>query len=718
MPKHTFYHFVAFTCGLVATTAAAIAAEPEEKPSSPASSGAEAKADQYGDPLPPGAVSRLGTVRYRRQDSIQQVAFTPQGELLAVTPAGELCYYEAATGKLLRKVQASARNSNAAALSQNRRWLALSGFRFHEEQRAFSYRLGVFDTETGKPRMQIEEAERLGDNLAISGDGSTVAMLAGDGKLRVWDVEGGIEVLTHQVDRGWNIRVMKFSPDSDTLALGGRNLVVLWRWTSGEEPRVIRLADERERRHAISMDFSPDSSVLAVGVDGRGGVALIATREGRIQKDLSNEAGERNYARDVAFSPDGALLAVTRDRSQGGGVVLWSLATAQPWKTLETSFGGVTNLAFSLDGASLAGVSSWDGTLDLWNVKTGERMTGERPSHEAAPAILHFLDDGGRLVTAGDDGTIRFWETRTGRQTRVLRPGEGEESGTRWIRACAVSPDGEHLVSSSLDDTVRLFRASTGEEIYRWPGHGALGGHRAVAFSPDGGRVASWGDDLRVYIWDVKTGKALEEYRLAPSGIDLNSEEPAADPFGSRMSFRLGKSAFSPGASQFVLNLGTIHLFETRTGEEMRKFQPEAGHLVDLAISPDNRLLLTSRWSRGVQTRLASGGTRVSAAQNHVIALRRLDDDTVVQEINLPEGGAGPVAFSPDGQWFATAAGHEGAIRIFQTSTGKETYRIAEYDSRPRALAFSRGKKLLATSHQNGSVLVWDLAAAGPPSKP
>ena len=96
-----------------------------------------------------------------------------------------------------------------------------------------------------------------------------------------------------------------------------------------------------------------------------------------------------------------------------------------------------------------------------------------------------------------------------------------------WVRAIAVSPDGQFLASSSLDDSVRLWDISSGKEVYKLPGHGSHGGRRTVGFTPDGRRFLSYGDDLYLRIWDVRTGKALTENAVRPPGVaDAGDVDP------------------------------------------------------------------------------------------------------------------------------------------------------------------------------------------------
>ena len=222
----------------------------------------------------------------------------------------------------------------------------------------------------------------------------------------------------------------------------------------------------------------------------------------------------------VAFSPDGRTLA---SGSRDNTVRLWDAITGAHKSTLTGHTDRVYSVAFSPDGTTLA--SARGRTVRLWNATTGAHrntLTG----HTSFVRSVAFSPDGTTLASGSWDKTVRLWDAITGAHKYTLT------GHTSAVESVAFSPDGTALSSGSWDETVRLWDAITGTHKHTLTGHTFW--VRSVAFSPDGRTLASggWGDKT-VRLWDAITGThkhtltghggAVTSVAFSPDGTTLAS---------------------------------------------------------------------------------------------------------------------------------------------------------------------------------------------------
>jgi WD40 repeat protein len=318
-------------------------------------------------------------------------------------------------------------------------------------------------------------------------------------------------------------------------------------------------------------------------------------------------------------------------------------------------------------------------------VASRKELGPKHEGHSGDPTHI-IVSSKGFLVTASDDNdnSVRIWDTATSRQKREFRV-------DHWVRAIALSPDGNLLAASSLEDAVHLWNTGTGREIYRLAGHGRLGGRRTLSFLPDGKGLLSFGDDLYLRLWDMKSGKARFEHAIRPQG-----EKIPVDPAGTGKEY-LMNHAITPDGKTFLLNLDRdCHLFDTASGKEKRKFPSVGDFSSHTTISPDSKFLLVS----------AYGSYPI---MNHPVSLLSLSSGKVLQRLVLPGWKAGPVAFSADGRVFATSVQEpKDQILVFEVASGKVRYAIRGYRGQVRALAFLPDGLRLASGQTDSTLLIWD----------
>jgi RNA polymerase sigma factor (sigma-70 family) len=663
------------------------AAEPAPEPAVVKQPQRKARLDRYGDPLPPAALMRLGTVRYRFPE--RAVAFLADGKTVVSAQAGHtLPLWNARTGRLVREIDTGRLAVGLyVAFSRGARRVAVSGPL--ADAAGVRAAIVVFDTASGKALRTFDRAPLEGVNaLALTPGGKLLLSLGRDGMLRVEEVETGRE-LRRQKFPGDVMAAIDLSPDGRALALASgpntRRLFV-WNWQTDEQPREI---GDKGRR-ACAVVFAPDGKRLAHCSDADATVNIRDVASGRLlhRLELPDHAPYRHFH--LAFAPDGKVLAASGLFREGlrGDVHLWDAVTGKFLRRLDLGYGG---LAFSPDGGR-GGVTPplLAAGSRVWDLAAGRELSANDEAHRGA--VERVVTAGKDVVaTAASDNTVRVWDAATGKQRRRLAPGG-------WLRAIALSPDGRWLVSSSLlEDAVCLWDVTTGQQIYRLRGHGRAGVQRAVAFTPDGKVLLSWGTDMHLRQWDVRTGKAVRDHALRPSGVKLPGEDARARELEERM-LNLGGGRFTPDGKHLVLLAGGHYfVFDCDTGKELRKFPGEVPGFwtAGLAVSPDGRLLVASARQ---------------AALGHAVTCWDLRTGRRRHQLALPEEEAGPVAFSPDGRRFAVAPARPGApIRIVEVLSGREAYRIKGFRGVVRSLAFLPDGRRLVSGMDDSSALVWDL---------
>ncbi|HVB23471.1 MAG TPA: helix-turn-helix domain-containing protein [Ktedonobacteraceae bacterium] len=166
--------------------------------------------------------------------------------------------------------------------------------------------------------------------------------------------------------------------------------------------------------------------------------------------------------------------------------------------TFAHTFGNVLSVTFSTQEDRFA-IGTAEG--DIWVYHTGSGVPLQTyHGHTDGVWSVAFSRDATFLVSSSDDQTIRIWNVATGQCLHTLRH-------ANRVRSVALSPDGALLASGSDDHTIRIWNTKTGACLT------VLSGHEdrvwSVAFDPTGTKLASGGTDCTVRLWDVASGHAL-----------------------------------------------------------------------------------------------------------------------------------------------------------------------------------------------------------------
>lgn len=277
-----------------------------------------------------------------------------------------------------------------------------------------------------------------------------------------------------------------------------------------------------------------------------------------------------------------------------------------------------------------------------------------------------FSHDGARLVAAGEDGTLSVFDVTTGQLQKKI------QAHSKSVFSVACHPDGTYIASAGADNKVRLWNLATQKVLFEKNGHAGayVGAAYALAFSPDGKRLAYGSDARTVTVCDVVSGERI---------FELGEHEglPAA-------------VAFSPNNSLLATGSfgGELRIWKAADGTLIRAFAGAHQRAVGaVGFSHDGRLLATGGFDR----------------------LIHVWDTTTWHVVHSLTGHSGLVvglAFSPDDQRLASS-GEDKTVRLWQPLTGRDILTIHDHTLHCECIAFHRNG-LLASCSLDGTVRLYD----------
>jgi WD40 repeat protein len=441
--------------------------------------------------------------------------------------------------------------------------------------------------------------------------------------------------------------------------------VCLWNAASGE--LIAQFSAHRFPITGIALD-AKGQTLLTSSMDGSVKVwplPIVGKPPQQIAAKMILTTHERGTT-SVAFHPNGTQFFTS---GVEGSVKQWDLPAGNFVRAFPETKETVLALALSREAnpTKLAAVSK-DRTLRVWNLADG-KLAATVPLPDEANGLA-FSPDGAKIITAQARGEAIVWTWANGQQVQsfatvpqvrgvlfteaqtVLTIGSDKTMSLRKLHASrtlaahgqavtelALTPNGSHLLTASIDGTVKLFNVANGTMERTFKGH--AGAVRSVAVSRAGNVVLTGGEDKTVRAYNLANAQELKSVTL-PSAV----QRIALSPKGMVVAGCAGREVVALSGLQtpgqpVPGDFGTVLLTEKLDG-------PVAG----VVCLPDN-------------------ATFAAAGTDKLLAAFKITTEGPVRNFaghaNLVDG----IAFSPEGSQLASCS-HDGTIRFWNVANGQQ----------------------------------------------
>ncbi len=270
-----------------------------------------------------------------------------------------------------------------------------------------------------------------------------------------------------------------------------------------------------------SVAWSPDGSMIAVGygtnqcVPDRPDLYIIEIIDTVTNQTIHTLQGSKCSVVALTWNSNSSKLASASEDEIG--IRIWDVSNGQLLVTKQVMLQGSLGVSWQPGGNNLA-ITDYGEVVMLL-----DSLTGDVLSEVARGTVVDWNPDGTKIVSATDSEDKVFVTNVVTLETLLTLNGH-----TQSISAVDWSPDGTKLASGSVDNTVRIWGAETGNPLFTLVGHTDF--VTDVMWSPDSRRLASASGDGTIRVWDTSTGlqigliqQATGIFALAwkPDGTDL-----------------------------------------------------------------------------------------------------------------------------------------------------------------------------------------------------
>lgn len=311
----------------------------------------------------------------------------------------------------------------------------------------------LWDLKSGKIiKSIIVDDEFYWDTNVINVYGDFV-ITVGYATLKIWDIESGKKIKELKIDN-FEFASADFSPIEKEIAITDQRNVYVYDLETLKKIREFKFYGDFPKR---GIKYSPDGKYFILEIDNEFGAysKLIDAKSGEDIAMIPECCGS-------VFSPDSHFFCIAYAISKGvnnKGLKIYNIDTLQS-EDLGLYCEFVSNITFNVNEEIFTSGSA-DGTITLWNLKTGEKVK-ELKGHEKSIKGFAYSFDGKRLASCSTDNTIRIWDIESGKELKKIKATDRYFGYADYL---TFSKDGKFLLIGDNYGLIKILNSSTGDEI-------------------------------------------------------------------------------------------------------------------------------------------------------------------------------------------------------------------------------------------------------------